>query len=70
MEVCFMRPNLTKDISIDSFRDYYWLKEELQSFCRENEISASGSKIDISDRNRNISSDGRDKEAYQKFKSK
>jgi hypothetical protein len=45
-----MRPNLTKDISVESFRDYYWLKEELQSFCRENEISASGSKIDISDR--------------------
>ena len=45
-----MRPILTKDISVESFRDYYWLKEELQSFCRENEISASGSKIEISDR--------------------
>lgn len=45
-----MRPNLTKDISVESFRDYYWLKEELQSFCRENGISASGSKIEISDR--------------------
>lgn len=50
MGVCFMRPNLTKDISVESFRDYYWLKEELQSFCRENGISASGSKIEISDR--------------------
>ncbi|WP_426273324.1 DUF6434 domain-containing protein [Exiguobacterium sp. R-17] len=45
-----MRPNLTKDISVDSFKDFYWLKEELQSFCRENGISASGSKIEISDR--------------------
>lgn len=45
-----MRPNLTKDISVESFRDYYWLKEELQSFCRENGISASGSKIEISDK--------------------
>ncbi|MBB6512131.1 hypothetical protein GGQ92_000912 [Gracilibacillus halotolerans] len=27
-----MRPNLTKDISIESFKDYYWLKEELQLF--------------------------------------
>ncbi|PAE10699.1 cytoplasmic protein [Niallia circulans] len=45
-----MRPNLTKDISIDSFKDFYWLKEELQSFCRENGISALGSKIEISDR--------------------
>ncbi len=45
-----MRPDLKKDTSVESFRDYYWLKEELQSFCRENEISASGSKIEISDR--------------------
>lgn len=45
-----MRPHLTKDISVDSFKDFYWLKEELQSFCRENGISASGSKIEISDR--------------------
>lgn len=50
MEVKLMRPNLTKDISINSFTDFYWLKEELQSFCRENGISASGSKIEISDR--------------------
>lgn len=45
-----MRPNLTKDISVKSFQDFYWLKEELQSFCRDNGISASGSKIEISDR--------------------
>lgn len=45
-----MRPNLTKEISEESFRDYYWLKQELQSFCRANGISASGSKIEISDR--------------------
>lgn len=49
-EVYFMRPNLTKDISVESFKDYYWLKEELQFFCRANEISASGSKIEISNR--------------------
>lgn len=45
-----MRPNLTKEISVESFKDYYWLKEELQNFCRENGISASGSKIEIADR--------------------
>lgn len=45
-----MRPNLTKDISVDSFKDFYWLKEELQAFCRDNGISASGSKIEISNR--------------------
>lgn len=45
-----MRPNLTKYLNVDIFKDYYWLKEELQAFCRENGISASGSKIEISDR--------------------
>lgn len=45
-----MRPNLTKDMSIESFKDFYWLKEELQVFCRENGISPSGSKMEISDR--------------------
>ncbi|MCU7667496.1 SAP domain-containing protein [Bacillus thuringiensis] len=45
-----MRPILTKEISIQDFKDFYWLKEELQSFCREHGISASGSKIEISDR--------------------
>ncbi|WP_397538246.1 DUF6434 domain-containing protein [Rummeliibacillus pycnus] len=45
-----MRPILTKEISVQSFKDFYWLKEELQSFCRENGISASGSKIEITDR--------------------
>lgn len=45
-----MRPKLTKDISVENFKNFYWLKEELQSFCRENEISPSGSKIEISNR--------------------
>ncbi|WP_062196952.1 DUF6434 domain-containing protein [Massilibacterium senegalense] len=45
-----MRPNLTRDISVESFKDFYWLKTELQSFCKENGISASGSKIGISNR--------------------
>jgi hypothetical protein len=45
-----MRPNLTRDLSVNRFKEFYWLKEELQSFCRENGISASGSKIEISNR--------------------
>lgn len=45
-----MRPNLTKDISVDDFKNYYWLKEELQLFCKENNISAYGSKLEIIER--------------------
>lgn len=45
-----MRPHLTKNLNVDCFKEFYWLKEELQAFCRENGISASGSKIDIAER--------------------
>jgi hypothetical protein len=45
-----MRPALTKNIPLESFRDYYWLKAELSAFCRNNQISPSGSKKEIQDR--------------------
>ena len=45
-----MRPELTKDIAVQDFKNFYWLKEELQWFCREHEMSASGSKIEIAER--------------------
>ena len=45
-----MRPILDKEIDIQDFQSYYWLKEELQSFCREHGMSASGSKIELSNR--------------------
>ncbi len=45
-----MRPNLTKEINVEEFQNYYWLKEELQAFCREEEMSAMGSKIELAER--------------------
>ncbi|MGW5890426.1 DUF6434 domain-containing protein [Priestia megaterium] len=45
-----MRPELTKDLSINDFTDFYWLKTELQQFCRENNMSPSGSKMELSKR--------------------
>jgi len=44
------RPNLTKEISIKDFKDFYWLKSELMIFCRELKISSSGGKIEIANR--------------------
>lgn len=44
-----MRPPLTKSISLEDFQNYYWLKAELQTFCRENGLPDSGSKIEITD---------------------
>ncbi|ENQ3107807.1 hypothetical protein SAMN04488168_13333 [Bacillus sp. 491mf] len=65
-----MRPNLTKDISIQDFKDFYWLKEELQSFCREHGMSASGSKIEITDRIETFLQTGEIKKALRKPKDK
>ena len=45
-----MRPKLTRDIDIENFANFYWLKEELQLFCKENGISTTGSKLEISER--------------------
>lgn len=45
-----MRPTLNRDTPIDTFKEYYWLKEKLQTFCRNNGISASGSKMELSGR--------------------
>ena len=50
MEVEYLRPLLHKDLNAEDFCDFYWLKEELQTFCRENGISISGSKMQIADR--------------------
>ncbi len=44
------RPNLNKDISIEDFREFYWLKAELINFCREEGLKMTGSKITISNR--------------------
>ncbi len=44
------RPILSTNISIDDFKDFYWLKVELAKFCSENGIKTSGGKIDLSNR--------------------
>ncbi|HFJ9454988.1 TPA: DUF6434 domain-containing protein [Bacillus cereus] len=45
-----MRPSLTKTISLTDFQNYYWLKAELQTFCRKHGLPASGSKTEITER--------------------
>lgn len=44
------RPPLNKNISLDDFSNYYWLKEELVSLCKQLGINSSGGKIEISKR--------------------
>ncbi len=38
------RPELNKNISVNDFKEFYWLKEELAAFCRAQGIDASGGK--------------------------
>ncbi len=44
------RPELNKNISIQDFKEFYWLKEELVAFCRQEQIKRSGSKIELTNR--------------------
>lgn len=44
------KPVLDRKLDSRTFRDYYFLKEELVNFCRENGLPASGGKIELTDR--------------------
>lgn len=44
------RPALNKDLDEETFRSYYYLKEELVAFCRANGLPASGSKMELTER--------------------
>jgi dTDP-glucose pyrophosphorylase len=44
------RPKLDKQLSGEKFSSFYYLKEELVDFCRENKLPTSGGKIEITER--------------------
>lgn len=44
------RPDLNKALDEKTFRSFYYLKEELVEFCRENSLPVSGGKIELTDR--------------------
>ena len=39
------RPKLSKELNSAVFRSFYYLKEELVNFCRENNLPVSGGKL-------------------------
>ena len=43
-------PKLTKDLTPDEFKQYYFLKAELKDFCRGEGLKGSGSKQDLENR--------------------
>jgi len=44
------RPLLTTDLDAKTFREFYYLKEELVSFCKINSLPSSGNKIALTNR--------------------
>lgn len=44
------RPALDKTLCGKTFRDFYYLKDELVDFCRKNGLPVLGGKIEITDR--------------------
>lgn len=44
------RPNLDKNLDSAVFRRYYYLKEELVAFCRQNGLPVSGGKLELTER--------------------
>lgn len=44
------RPELTREMKSSDFLEYYYLKEELVAFCRENDLPISGGKQEITKR--------------------
>ncbi len=44
------RPKLNKELDGTTFRSFYYLKQELVDFCRENGLPVSGGKIELTDR--------------------
>ena len=44
------RPELKIGLKGDTFRNFYYLKEELVDFCRKNNLPVSGGKLELTDR--------------------
>lgn len=44
------RPNLDTKLESKTFREYYYLKEELSDFCRKNDLQATGGKLELAER--------------------
>lgn len=44
------RPKLQIGLKPEIFREYYYLKAELQTFCQEHGLSKSGSKAELNER--------------------
>lgn len=44
------KPKLDRNINLKNFLDFYWLKSELQEFCRMTGLPSTGGKFDLVER--------------------
>ncbi len=44
------RPEFNRQLDGQTFRSYYYLKDELVAFCRENNLPVSGGKLELTER--------------------
>ena len=44
------RPELNRNLDSNTFKEYYYLKEELIEFCKKNDLQSTGSKIELTNR--------------------
>lgn len=44
------KPKLTIKLDGQTFKDYYYLKEELVDFCRKNDLQVTGGKLELIER--------------------
>ena len=49
-QIMSSRPELNTSLDGNTFKNYYYLKEELVDFCRNNDLPTSGGKIELTDR--------------------
>ena len=45
-----LRPELTKNLKSEDFKEYYFLKEELKDFCKKEGLKVGGSKNQLEER--------------------
>lgn len=62
------RPNLDSNLSGKTFREYYYLKEELIEFCKTNDLQTSGGKLELANRIEEFLNTG--KKTYKKNSNK
>ena len=64
------KPKLCKELDSKTFKSYYYLKEELLNFCKENNLPTSGGKVELTERIALYLDTGKVSEATAKRKSK